>query len=176
VIVLERVGGNGEELGDVVRDGVAERAHRGVVAASLARQGAVARRVDCLQVGICGFGLGGALGGLDPEDLQVGERRAELLLRERLALVELPYDREDLVVQPALLGVGTEEQTDVGEGSGVGLGGHGWRPWAVAREVGLFPDSTGSSVGFRTSAEFPRFSGQSARVGARAQAEGADLR
>ena len=59
------------------------RAHGGVVAAGLARQRPFRGGVDGVEIGAGGLGLGGALAGLDPENLQVGQGRAQLLLGER---------------------------------------------------------------------------------------------
>ena len=66
------------------------------------------------ELGVGRVGLGGALGGLDPEDLEIGERGPELILREPVALLELAQDGADLEAQPALLGVGPQQQADVG--------------------------------------------------------------
>ena len=153
----------------------AESAHGSVVAAGLAGQGSVSGGVDGLELGVRGFGLGGALGGLDPEDLQVGERGAELLLREGLALLELAQDGHHLVAQPALLGVGAQEQADVGERRGMGMVRHAGRP-CLEGESGIFPASTGWRAGFRTWGEFPRFLGEMSGGGlAGAQAADPDL-
>jgi hypothetical protein len=128
--------GNGEELGDVAGDGVAKRADSRVVAARLAGQGSFSGGVDGLEIGVRGFGLGGALGGLDPEDLQVGQRGAELLLGEGITLLELAQQGDHLVTQPALLGVGPQEQADVGEGGGIGMVCHEERPCSMERMGG----------------------------------------
>ena len=62
-----------------------------------------------------GVGLGAALGGLDPEDLEVGERGAELLLGQRTSGRSSSRSTgTHLVAQPALLGVGAQQQADVG--------------------------------------------------------------
>ena len=92
-----------------------------------------------------GFGLGGALSGLDPEDLEVGQRGAELLLGDGVGLLELAQDGQDLVAQPALLGVGAQQQADVGERGGiVVVAGHAKRPCcAVGWELTLGFDGAG---------------------------------
>jgi hypothetical protein len=55
-------------------------------------------------------GLAGSLGGLDPEDLEVGEGRTELFFGKGLTLLELAQDGQDLVTEPALLGVRAQEE------------------------------------------------------------------
>jgi hypothetical protein len=48
----------------------------------------VGLRADLLhQMGVGRIGLGGALGGLDPEDFEVGQRGPELLFRQSVALL-----------------------------------------------------------------------------------------
>ena len=84
--------------------------------------------MDGVELGVSGLGLGRALGGLEPEDLQIGEGGAELLFGEELAVLELAEDRHELMAEPALLGVSTEQQTDVGEGIWIGVAGHVERP------------------------------------------------
>jgi len=61
------------------------------------------------ELGVGGVGLGGSLGCLDPKDLEVGERGAELLLGKGVALAQLAQDGTHLHAQPALLGVGPQE-------------------------------------------------------------------
>ena len=134
-----------EQRGDLTREHIAKGPHSRVVAASLAgqRPAAIVERAivergvrlnaggvglggvfGSLELSVGGVGLGRPLGGLDPEDLEVGERRAELLLREGVALLQLAQDGADFVAQPALLGVGTQEQADVRWGRWIGIVGH----------------------------------------------------
>ena len=114
-----RLGGNGHEPGDVA-GGISRRVRTsrdngepcwaGVCSPRRRRDRAGRGGVE---LGVGCIGLRGAAGGLDPDDLEVGERGAELLLGERVTLLELAQDGYDLTAQPALLGVGTQQQTDV---------------------------------------------------------------
>jgi hypothetical protein len=132
VLVRERVAGDGDELGDVERDELAQGAHGGVVATGLAGQGPVPVGGGCVELSIGGVGLGGAASGLDPDDLQIGERGAELLLWERVGLLELAQDGHHLVAQPALLGMSAQEQTDIRGRRKVGIVGHARHPCSMA--------------------------------------------
>ena len=131
MILRDHVGGDGEESGDVAGDGVAQSAHGSVVAARLAGEGSVSRGVDGLEICVRRVGLGGALGGLGPEDLQVGQRGVELLLGKGVTLFELAQDGQDFVAQPALLGVGAQQQADIGEVRGVGMVCHAEHPCSI---------------------------------------------
>ena len=96
-----------------------------------------------MQLGAGGVGLGGALAGLDPEHLEVGEGGAELFLGERVALLELAQDGHDLVAQPALLAVRAQQQADVGR-----LGR--WDRSIIAKHPCSWADprGVGSALGF----------------------------
>ncbi len=108
------VAGRGEQHGDVARESIAERPYGGVVTASDAGQRAVLDGVLAgLELSMGRVGLRGAHGGLDREDLEVGERRTELLLGNGAGLLQLAQDGAYLEDQPALLSVGTQEQADV---------------------------------------------------------------
>jgi len=113
VILAQLVAGRGHELGHVAGDGLAQVEQVTVVAAGLVVQARVGVGGAGLELGVGGVGLGRPLGGLDPEDLQVGERGAELFLGEEVTLLELAQHGQDLVAQPALLGVGAQQKADI---------------------------------------------------------------
>ena len=116
------------DSGDVAPQDIPQGANRRVVATGLARQcpAAILRRegwqgADGLGVAlrgpplaglerrVGGVGLRGALRRLDPEDLEVGQRSAELLLGERVGLLQLTQHGIQFQAQPALLGVSAQE-------------------------------------------------------------------
>jgi hypothetical protein len=61
-----------------------------------------------------GVGLSGAPQRLAPGHLQVSERRLHLIQRHGGRLLELLEQLDQLVLQPLLLGVNTEQQSSVG--------------------------------------------------------------
>jgi hypothetical protein len=148
VLAGDDVAGHGDQRGDLAPDDVAQGENGHAVAAGVGgqRPGAVGGRgvglggaLGGLELGVGGVGLGGALGGLDPEDLEVGERGAELLFGEGVALLQLTQDGTDFQAQPALLGVGTQEQTDIGWGGWIGIVGHAKRPCSTGIDVDRQP-------------------------------------
>src|SRR5277367_6591429 len=123
-----RISVGGEQLGDVTGEGFAQGADGEVVAAGLFGERRVGGGLDRVEIGVGGLGVGGALGGFCPQRLQVGQGSAELLLGEGVAVLELAQDGDQLMAQPTLLGIGAEQQGDVGKGVGVGLVCHREHP------------------------------------------------
>ena len=64
------------------------------------------------------IGIARAAHGLGPGELEIGERRWELLLGERLAGFDLAHHGLHLTREPALLGVRAQKQRDLGWSGG----------------------------------------------------------
>ena len=123
-----------------------------MVAARVAVQSLIAAGAGRVELGAGGVGLRGATAGLDPENLEVGQRGAELLVGEGVALLDLAQDGNDLVAQPARLGVRAQEQADVGGRGVIGIVGHAEHP--CSREIGTgLRISSGLSAGGRRGLE-----------------------
>ena len=82
----------------------------------------------------------GALLSLNPDHLEIGQRRTDLLFRQMLPGLQLAQDRDHLSAEPALLRVGTQKQADIG-----------WKGWIW---MGHMP-SAGAQSCFRRLANVP---------------------
>lgn len=94
-------------------DGDAQATHGGVVATGALVEHGIPLTVGGSEHGAGGVGLGGAGAGVEPQNLEVGERGAELLLGNRGGRLELAQDGQNLVRQPVFLGVDAQQETDV---------------------------------------------------------------
>src|ERR1035438_8806866 len=97
-VALARAG----QRGDAVGDDAALAAHGRVVAVGLLVQQPVAVGVGGFERGVCRVGVGGAQLRVQPQDLQVGDGRALLVLGDGVGVLELAQHRDHLGHQPAL--------------------------------------------------------------------------
>jgi hypothetical protein len=113
VLVAEPPVGETGAGDEATLDGDAHTADSGVVAPGLLVERLVVLEVVLAEIGVGGIGLACAAAGVEPQQLQIGEGRAELVLGYGARRFHLAQHGQQLGEQPALLAVGAQQQTDV---------------------------------------------------------------